>query len=446
MSTEGKQPSEAAKVLGKKIYGFSRNLEDLRDFVEVTAELFSKKYQEDVQGNVESFIQHLLNASQEIPDVGFDPAIEEGILAKFPDKFEFVEVEKAGGTKVRQLQSKPGQTIDVSIAAQLMERSRKRRVSLKRNALISLISACEWFAAQILHFFFEKHPAAAGIEDRPMTYDTLLKFESVKDARHWLIANRIEEILRGSFSDWVKFFKEKLKIDQSIFDDHVPYCQEACLRRNLLVHNGGVVNSVYLKKLPPEISDAPVEGEVVTVDDEYYEDRLNRFEVFFIVFALEIWKKLEKTEDLRLDIGIQLSLDALTRERWLVARGITKYLLSQKAAAETQQLNAMVNHWQSYKWAGELDSVKKDVENWDVSAKGAIYQAAKDILLDRQNEALERMKGIVAVGALPSTHIKEWPLFRSLRGDARLDQLLSQAEGREAEMSAQDGISAVPSP
>ncbi len=447
MSTEANQASDAAKILVRKIYGFSRNLEDLRDFVEVTSELFAKKYHEDVTKNPEAFIQHLINSSKEIPgafDPVFEPDMEQKILDKFPEKFEFVEVEKAGGTKVRQLQSKPGQTIDVSVAAQLIEKSIKRKHSLRRNALISLISASEWFAAQVLHFFFDKYPSAAGLDDRTLTYEALLKFGSIEDARNWLVGNKIEDILRGSFTDWVAFFKERLHIDKELFDDHIPYCQEACLRRNLLVHNGGVVNSVYLKKLPAEIKDIPEEGSHVAVEDDYYEDRLNRFEVFFIVFALEIWKKIEKREELRLDIGVQLSFDALSRDRWLVARGISKYVLSQSDASEQQNLNARVNYWQSFKWAGDFEKVQKEVEKWDVSAKGVIYQAAKDILLDQEEAAIQKLGTLVSIGALPSSNIKGWPLFRSLREKNRLDGLLSSAE--QAEAAAIAGVVSDPTP
>ncbi|TCZ76887.1 hypothetical protein, partial [Lysobacter sp. N42] len=343
------------------------------------SDLLKKKQLQEVKQRPESYVKHLLDLMEQIGqgDISREPQLEEMIATRFGEVFEVVEIEKAGGVKEKQIRSKPGHSFDVAAAAESLEKTAKRSVSLRRSALISLISACEWFSSQLLHLFFDRHPEAAGLGDKTLSYEELAKFGSVDDARQWLIANKIEEILRGSFIDWIKFFSERLRIDKSVLEEHIPYCHEACLRRNLLVHNGGVVNAIYLKRVPQDLLEGISEGQVVSVEESYYEDRLDRFEVVFSLIALEIWRKFDKGSDLRLSIGIQLGFDALKSKRWTVARAISKYISSQKGP-ESEQVMALVNYWQSFKWAGEFAKVEAEVIAWDVSAKGMEYQMARE--------------------------------------------------------------------
>lgn len=439
--------SETRSTFLRQIYGFVGNLAELRDFVDVTSNLLKERDREDVAKNPEAYVHFLLGGAEELPqDVKLEDEFKRAVARKFADRFEIVEVERAGGEKDIELRSKPGQSFDVSKVAEHIGRAIKRQISLRRSALISLISACEWFAAQMLHFFLDRHPGAANLGDRSLSFDDLKTFDSVDDARKWLVANRIEDILRGSFEDWLAFFVDKLKIDKAGIEEHIAYCQEACLRRNVLVHNGGVVNKIYCKRLPAQITDRPKEGDEARVDENYLDDRLDRFQIVFVLVALEVWRKLDQRDELRLDVAVQLSFDALKEKRWPIAKAIGAYVASQKRVPEATQLMAKVNYWQSFKWSGELEEIRQEVEQWDVSAKGGSYQVAKHVLLDADEEAIAKLKVLIATGELKADNLREWPLFQGLRDRNALEDLLTPSEDVGAEKNPAGLVSAPPPP
>lgn len=421
--------SDAQIAILRKIYEFTGNFSDLRDFVDVTSDLFLKKQRDDVVSSPEGYAQFLSGEEEKYPgEVRLPEDYKRSVVSKFPDKFELVEAEGAGGEKILRLQSKAGQSFDVSKAAKEIEQAIKRYRSLRNSSLISLVSLCEWFAAQLLHYFLDKHPAAAGLGDRPIAYNELSTFESMDDAKRWVVAGKIEEILRGSFSDWIKFFNEKLKVDSSCLTEHFDFCQEACLRRNLLVHNGGSVNKIYIKKAPKKLISEIKEGDLIGITHDYFEDRLDRFEIVFVILALELWMKLDKRDELRCNAAVQISYYALIQQRWNVARAIAKYVCAQKNISESTILMAQVNYWQSYKWAEEISLVQGEISSWDVSAKGLSFQMAKNILLNENELAVDKLKKLIATKDVTAEDLKDWPLFRSLRESGELDDLLRQAE------------------
>lgn len=423
------EASETRAMFSRHIYGFTKNLADFRDFIDVTSNLLRKKDQEDVAKSPEAYVHFILAGLERFPkDVKLEDELKRAVAEKFSESFEIAEVERAGGEKDIELRSKPGQSFDVSKVAENIDRAIKRQISLRRSALISLISACEWFAAQMLHYFLTKYQNAAGLGDKSLSFDELKSFDTVDDARTWLVANKIEDILRGSFEDWASFFFDKLKIDRRGIEQHIPYCQEACLRRNVLVHNGGVINKLYLKRLPVQIVDRPQEGDQARVDEKYFDDRLDGFEIVFVLMALEVWRKLDKRDELRLGVAIQLSFDALKGKRWAVARAISEYVCNQKECTEASELAAKVNYWQSFKWSGEFEAIRKEVESWDVSAKSGIYQVAKDVLLDRGKAVVDKITLLLSAKELHVDELRDWPLFQGLRDGGAIADLLRSCD------------------
>lgn len=409
----------------KKIYEFRKNLDELRDFVDVSAELLEQKHKGDVESNPTAYAAFLVANHESHPEVALlSDQDKKEIAARFPEKFEIVE-SSDGDDAVIQVRVRNLEVEDLRRVEAEIERALNRNRSLLNSALISLISVCEWFAAQLLHYFLDRYPDAADLGKKQVAYEDLLAFDSVDDARKFLVSERVEGLLRGSFQDWIDFFVTKVKIRADNASKHLDHCAEACLRRNLLVHNGATVNKIYLKKAPPKLVVGFSEGAKVGVDREYFLDRLDRFEVVFLEIALELWRKADKSDVSRCNAAIQLIFDALVQERWLVACHLAEYVESQKNAPEAMLLIARVNRWQSYKWTGRFNEVLGEVRGWDVSAKDLMFQMAKHVLLDEADAARSKIERLLATSALSVDDLHRWPLFRGVRNEAWFVSLAS---------------------
>src|SRR5690606_3327362 len=132
---------------------------------------------------------------------------------------------------------------------------------LYKNSLISLLSSVEWFFSQILHFHYDKFPDSAGIKKKTLTLEDLKNFNNLRDAELYLIDDKIETILRGSFKDWIEVLRQELKLNLGYLDSIEDELIEVYQRRNVLVHNGGVVNSIYISKVSSKYRDGIVLGD-----------------------------------------------------------------------------------------------------------------------------------------------------------------------------------------
>ena len=68
-----------------------------------------------------------------------------------------------------------------------------------------------------------------------------------------MIEQRVEDVLRGSFEEWISFLKNQFKLEMGYIEKWQHKLVEIIQRRNLLVHNGGNINSIYRRKVAPEL-------------------------------------------------------------------------------------------------------------------------------------------------------------------------------------------------
>ena len=65
--------------------------------------------------------------------------------------------------------------------------------------------------------------------------------------KEYVITVKAEELMRGSFDTWVEFLSSNtVEIDK--LSNKLLRVSEIFQRRNLFVHNNGIVNHVYIKK------------------------------------------------------------------------------------------------------------------------------------------------------------------------------------------------------
>lgn len=307
---------------------------------------------------------------------------------------------------------------------------------LHRSSLISLVSLVESFLSQLLHAFFHKHPSALNANEKQFTFEELSRFSDLNDARAYLVSWKIENLLRGSYEDWIEYFKKQMKLDLTIAAKHHEYLVESFQRRNLFVHNDGVVNKIYLLKVSKSLSESEMLNKKLGVSKSYLFSAIDRFESSFLQLAFELWAKCEKTSEKRPQIIIHSVYDALQNKRWHVATELAEVVEKDKAATEIDILMAKINSWIARKYFEDKNKVLEEVKAFDVSAKDDLFKLAKYCLLDETESALAFAKRLEKAKQITFLHLKEWPLFEDLRSTPEmkswLDQLKSRAEKRNA--------------
>ena len=286
---------------------------------------------------------------------------------------------------------------------------------LYKNSLISLLSSVEWFFSQILHFHYDKYPDSAGIKKKTLTLEELKSFSSLKDAEHYLIDDKIEGILRGSLKDWFEVLKSELGLKLSYLSTFEDELIEIYQRRNLLVHNGGIINSIYLSKVSDKYKIDISVGDRVSVTKEYLERAISLLHALFTLIACELWKKVEQCEELRASITMDLGYDYLKKEMWAIAESVNIFLCNDKKMPIASRTAAQINIWLAKKQNGKFEEVKKEVEEADFSDKSKVFQVALFALREEIEPFFSLLPHVLKIEELLPSELMEFPVFSNMR-------------------------------
>lgn len=109
----------------------------------------------------------------------------------------------------------------------------------------------EGLVSQLIRKFYILHEEQVHLDKKSISYRELMQFDSVdvNDIKTYLIEQEITCRLYSGSEEWLDFFKKDLQLSFSIIEKYRDNYIEISKRRNLFVHNGGVVNDIPIKPL-----------------------------------------------------------------------------------------------------------------------------------------------------------------------------------------------------
>ena len=414
-------------MFNKHILDFNENIIGLRDFIDL--------------------IEPFLNDKREEHDKHISPLVTLGILKEIAStKTEWEEGEKEAhikytesiNTKILEIYNRE---IDVEIDAE-KDSEKSKSISIKfkgkdipeldnhiknansvrnhidllyKNSFISLLSTVEWFFSQILHFNYDKFPDTAGIQKKTMTLSDLKSFGSIEDAEKYLIDTKIEEVLRGNLESWFTTLKTDINLKLGYIEPIKQELVEIYQRRNLFVHNGGIVNSIYLSKVSEEFRNDIKLNDSLLIDKKYLDNAICKLQKAFILIASELWKNLDKSDKSRGDVLTDIVYENLIKERWDICEGLTYFIIKDAELEVIDKVVAQLNYWLCKKELNQYESVKKEIEQANYSDKKEIFQLALYALKDDVNSFLELLPISLDSKQLNIERLEEFPIFKTIR-------------------------------
>lgn len=304
--------------------------------------------------------------------------------------------------------------------------TREQSDHLYESSLISLITYFELLISNLIREYLEVNPYILNINEKHLTFELLSQLDSIDDALTHIKENEIEKLMYKGFKEWLVFLEQKIGIKEKLIGEEKDNINELINRRHLLIHNGGIVNTNYLKRV--EIGDKNSDlkiGEKVVVDEQYLLKNLERIKRFGTILALNIWRSALKKSDYRLAYLIDSSYEFIKNEEYLLARYFSRFLETEKID-EDFKLLAKINYWQTYKWNDEFDKVKKEIEEFDFSAKAKKYQISKLALLDENQEIIDDIINRGLPEGIEVDDLQSWPLFTNLRKHEKYKDFISK--------------------
>jgi hypothetical protein len=303
--------------------------------------------------------------------------------------------------------------------------------AVPRSFLVALISEYDAFLSALIRVMYTVKPEMLKGSEKSFTFAELLEFGSIDAARDHIIEKEAETLLRESHTKQFDWLENKLKIKlRTDLPAWAPFV-EITERRNLFVHNDGIVTKQYLencKEAKSDVGSAKV-GDRLEVSHRYFIKAHETVSEIAVKLAYVLWNKLEPNatpfpqKHLSTAVVYELILQGRYRLAIQMATFGLKYMVP--FASEYDRLTLTVNLAQAYKWSGDHDKCS-ELLAIDWSASRNEFQLCVCALKDDVEGAIELMKTI-GKGSFPDKNdYREWPLFQELRKNEKVQQAFQE--------------------
>lgn len=246
----------------------------------------------------------------------------------------------------------------------------------------------------------------AYLHDKTITYDRLLA-SNVEELKRDLISQEIKQLMYDTKGTIKKISKiHKFSIDQ--YPDIVDEYLEMDAHRNIIVHNGGIINEDYLTQVPQKYKDRQL-GQRINCSKELIEQKTNNL-IKFAYLLFYLWGKSERDLDELSDIAF----DLLKKENWEVAEFAYTLLLKLPQLDHVSMLMYDINRLNAKKHMFGLSSIEEEVKKLDLSGMSLMYEVARNLLLDEHAHVAELLDKCYPQD-YNSSAIRSWPIFIEFR-------------------------------
>lgn len=137
---------------------------------------------------------------------------------------------------------------------------------LFEQSIVAGVAIAEDYLATTLRTVFGWYPEKLSTGEKKVDLSLILECDDMDELLSRLVEKRIHSVFYGSPSEYFGFIEQSLAI--KIPNDRKENYAEIKATRDLLVHNAGVVNSLYLRKAGKKAR--ALEDEEIPIDPNYF--------------------------------------------------------------------------------------------------------------------------------------------------------------------------------
>lgn len=322
-------------------------------------------------------------------------------------------------------------------ARAIRERSKYHDAALRilhETAVQQLVNAYEQLLADLLRRHIATNTAEAA-KDQTITYQQLLDFQSLSEAKRHVIETQVTDFVRSNdTAQQFKYFRDHLKIDVGASYPELRHYRELVLRRHAIVHAGGIATPDYIRKLKSVGGfELPAEGTQLELSPGYV---VSAWDVVYalgvVTFHLLAKATARRDHDAEAEDDADQWLNtcafwAISQKRYAAAEKILSYANATRLVKNSCELMVLINLAQTYKWQGQEQKCRELLGKHDWGATNSAFQLAAGVLSGEDIAVL--MTRAVKDGQLSLDNVYEWPLFQEVRRRPDFGTLLESVFG-----------------
>ena len=189
-------------------------------------------------------------------------------------------------------------------------------------------------------------------------------------------------------------------------------------RRNLFVHNNGIVNKLYLSKLSKEYlgQNRINEGDTLEIDGEYLSKAIDTICVCGTMLIQQSWRKWDENNiEAADDVLREFSYDLLVEKRWDLVDKIATYATNLHFVSDSYFRIVIVNQAIALKEQNKIAEMESLLRKKDWSSCALKFHVALCALEEQYERMIPLLSKAIAAEEIEKENIDEWPLFRWFR-------------------------------
>lgn len=290
------------------------------------------------------------------------------------------------------------------------------------NFVVSFVSQYDAYLGQLIRTMFKIKPELLNSSEKSIQLTELSSFESIEEAKEFIIEKEVESVLRESHLKHFKWIEGKLSIplrkDLPSFSDFI----EVTERRNLFVHCNGIISRQYIDNCKDEkvidIEKAEI-GQKLNADPRYYQKCYTVLFEIGVKLGQVIWRKLQpdKIEDADKHLN-NVCYELLIKGHNKLALNLLTFATETLKKHHDHEMLCIltINQSLAHYLSGKKEVAKKILGNHDWSATSDKFKLATAVLKEEFESAIKLMKVIGDTNDhVNKDAYREWPLFRTFR-------------------------------
>lgn len=298
---------------------------------------------------------------------------------------------------------------------------RKYEFILKESVLAHIIVSFENYLSEIYRLLLTTNPLLY-FENQTILLADVFK-ENFNEAVMERLEAEVDNKMRNSL-EALTHICDKEKINVNRYENIVNHFVEIYYRRNAYVHTMGRANKDYMKKVSQDLLNGTLENDFLSCDDIYIENAIIILCKLMFSIVYELLVKFNATEE-DVDELASIFFEKLKQGQYVLSK-YAYYSMSQyKDLPFLSRTTYRMNYINAAKQLKEMDLVKRELENLDISIATDNFKIAKYCLADN-NEQVFKMLQETYPKTFDAVAIREWPIFINFRETEFYEKFVSE--------------------
>ncbi len=370
----------------------------------------NKKFEEDAFNSIRDLFDKAIKDELEIS--------QQMIIAKMDELVEkhHIDIKDFRAKQAEQIANGTKLGIELDGIAEKFDFYVKSQKLLLVNGLENMVTSFEDFLSNIFVCHYDQYDGM--LDGKTITLKEIKSLSSVEDIKKAVISNEVERLLHQSIEQlFDDIMKKSFKLNLNYFNHNKTLFLEIFYRRNIFIHNKGIVNGTYINN-----SKNPYNLELdkyAAIDVEYLYNAASMFLLVAAEIVTEIVSRLkidpgEYKEENSMIEKIAFH-NYLCREDWNFAQEFYEILSMNKhltaLSLDMYRLNIML----CKKKKGELSVEEIKKEKWD--NKMPILKIGYYALIEEYGEMETTIIQYKSDedNAVGTNDLRKWPIFTDYR-------------------------------